>query len=71
MVQAVEGLLPMIDANTVVVSGHGAAADRTTLLGFRDMLRKIEDRILARSRRNSKLARSCRPNPGLMSGPGQ
>ena len=47
MVQAVEELLPMIDANTVVVPGHGAAADRTRLLGFRDMLRKIEDRILA------------------------
>jgi hypothetical protein len=37
----------MIDANTVVVPGHGAAADRTRLLGFRDMLRRIEDRILA------------------------
>lgn len=39
--------LAMIDANTVVVPGHGAAADRTRLLGFRDMLRRIEDRILA------------------------
>jgi cyclase len=47
MIEAVEGLLPMIDANTVVVPGHGAAADRTTLLGFHDMLRKIENRILA------------------------
>jgi cyclase len=47
MVEAVEELLPMIDAKTVVVPGHGAAADRTTLLGFHDMLRKIEDRILA------------------------
>jgi cyclase len=47
MVEAVEELLPMIDANTVVVPGHGAAADRTRLLGFRDMLRNIEDRILA------------------------
>jgi cyclase len=47
MAQAVEELLPMIDANTIVVPGHGAAADRTRLLGFRDMLRKIEDRILA------------------------
>jgi cyclase len=47
MVEAVEELLPMIDANTIVVPGHGAAADRTRLLGFRDMLRRIEDRILA------------------------
>jgi hypothetical protein len=47
MVEAVEELLPMIDGSTVVVPGHGAAADRTRLLGFRDMLRRIEDRILA------------------------
>jgi len=47
MVEAVEDLLATIDASTVVVPGHGAAADRTTLVGFRDMLRRIEDRILA------------------------
>ena len=47
MVQSVEELLAMIDANTVVVPGHGAVADRTSLLGFLDMLRRIEDRILA------------------------
>ena len=47
MVEAVEELLPMIDGNAVVVPGHGAAADRTRLLGFRDMLRRIEDRIVA------------------------
>jgi cyclase len=47
MVEAVEELLLMIDENTVVVPGHGAAADRTRLLGFHDMLRGIEDRILA------------------------
>jgi len=47
MVEAVEDLLAIIDGNSVVVPGHGAAADRTGLLAFRDMLRRIEDRILA------------------------
>jgi cyclase len=47
MVEAVEELLAIIDANSVVVPGHGAAADRAGLLAFRDMLRRIEDRILA------------------------
>jgi hypothetical protein len=32
--------------NTIVVPGHGVAADRTKLLGFCDMLRTIEDRIV-------------------------
>jgi cyclase len=46
MIEAVDRLLRMIDKNTIVVPGHGAATDRTGLLAFRDMLRGIEDRIL-------------------------
>jgi cyclase len=47
MIEAVDELLPMIDADTIVVPGHGAAADRTGLVAFRDMLRRVEDHILA------------------------
>ncbi len=47
MIEAVDRLLPMIDGDTVVVPGHGAATDRTGLVVFRDMLRSIEDHILA------------------------
>jgi len=46
MIEAVERLLPMIDGDTVVVPGHGAATNRAGLAAFRDMLRSIEDRIL-------------------------
>ena len=46
MIEAVERLLPMIDGDTVVVPGHGAATDRTGLAAFLDMMRSIEDRIL-------------------------
>jgi len=46
MIEAVDRLLPMIDNDTVVVPGHGAATDRAGLLAFCDMLRRIEDRIL-------------------------
>jgi cyclase len=46
MIEAVERLLPLIDADTIVVPGHGAATNRAGLAAFRDMLRGIEDRIL-------------------------
>ena len=46
MIEAVEGLVPMIDGNTVVVPGHGAATNRAGLAAFLDMLRSVEDRIL-------------------------
>jgi cyclase len=46
MIEAIERLLPMIDGDTVVVPGHGAATNRAGLAAFRDMLRSIEDRIL-------------------------
>jgi cyclase len=46
MIEAVERLLPLIDADTVVVPGHGAATNRTGLAAFLDMLRSIEDHIL-------------------------
>ena len=47
MIEAVDRLLPLLDAGTIVVPGHGAATDRTELVSFRDMLRTAEDRILA------------------------
>lgn len=46
MIEAVDRLLSLIEKDTVVVPGHGAATDRGGLLAFRDMLRSIEDRIL-------------------------
>src|SRR5258707_7998476 len=46
MIEAVERLLPMIDGDTVVVPGHGAATNRMGLATFLDMLRSIENRIL-------------------------
>jgi cyclase len=46
MIEAIEGLLPMIDGDTLVVPGHGAVTNRAELAVFLDMLRRIEDRIL-------------------------
>jgi glyoxylase-like metal-dependent hydrolase (beta-lactamase superfamily II) len=45
MIEAIERLLPLVNAETAVVPGHGAIGDREVLLGFRDMLRAIEGRI--------------------------
>jgi len=45
MVRAVEGLLGLVNSDTVVVPGHGPIGNRDSLLGFRDMLRTIEGRI--------------------------
>jgi chromate reductase, NAD(P)H dehydrogenase (quinone) len=47
MIEAADHLLSMIDADTVVVPGHGAVTDCGGLIAFRDMLRSIEDKILA------------------------
>jgi hypothetical protein len=47
MIDAVDDLLSIIDADTAVVPGHGAVTDREGLMAFRDMLRSVEDRILA------------------------
>jgi glyoxylase-like metal-dependent hydrolase (beta-lactamase superfamily II) len=46
MIDAADRLLSMIDRETVVVPGHGAATDRAGLVAFQDMMRTIEDRIL-------------------------
>src|SRR5262249_13034414 len=50
-----------------VIAGHGTAADRTRLLAFRDMLRRIEDRILALVEARLETRESCRPNQPLSS----
>jgi glyoxylase-like metal-dependent hydrolase (beta-lactamase superfamily II) len=46
MIEAVERLLPLIDAGTAVVPGHGPIGNRSALIDFRDMLRSVEDRVL-------------------------
>jgi hypothetical protein len=45
MIEVIERLLRVVNADTVVVPGHGPIGDRQTLLGFRDMLCAIEARI--------------------------
>ena len=45
MIQAVERLLQLVNAETVVVPGHGPIANRDDLLGFCNMLRTIGGRI--------------------------
>jgi glyoxylase-like metal-dependent hydrolase (beta-lactamase superfamily II) len=47
MIDALERLIPLLNADTVVVPGHGQVADRHALIRFRDMLQTIEDRILS------------------------
>ena len=42
MIHAVEGLLPLVNWDTVVVPGHGPIGNRESLLGFRDMLCSTE-----------------------------
>ena len=47
MIEALEGLLPLINPGTIVVPGHGPLADRKSLINFHGMLCAIEDRILS------------------------
>lgn len=45
MINALERLLRIVNADTVVVPGHGAIGDRRTLFVFADLLRAIEERV--------------------------
>jgi cyclase len=45
MIQAIEQLLPFVNAETVVVPGHGPIANRDDLVNFHDTLRTIEGRV--------------------------
>jgi len=45
MIQAIERLLPFINAETAVVPGHGPIANRDDLVNFHDTLRTIEGRV--------------------------
>ncbi len=45
MIQAIEGFLRLVNADTVVVPGHGPIGNRDALLSFHNMLSTIEGRI--------------------------
>ena len=45
MIHSVDRLLRLTNAETIVVPGHGPIGNRNALLGFRDMLRTVEERI--------------------------
>lgn len=45
MIDAIERLLQFVNAETVVVPGHGPISNRDALLNFRDVLSTVEDRI--------------------------
>jgi cyclase len=45
MIQAIEQVLPLVNAETVVVPGHGPMANRESLLSFHEMLTTVERRI--------------------------
>jgi glyoxylase-like metal-dependent hydrolase (beta-lactamase superfamily II) len=57
MIQAVERLLQLANAETVVVPGHSPIANRDALLSFRNMLCAIEGRIKALIASHSPLPR--------------
>jgi glyoxylase-like metal-dependent hydrolase (beta-lactamase superfamily II) len=61
MIEAVDRLLQMIDGDTVLLRGHGAAASRKGLLAFREMLSNVEDHTLA-------LIEAGREIPEIMAG---
>jgi cyclase len=45
MIQAVDRLLRFVNSETVVVPGHGPIGNLGALLGFREMLRTVDERI--------------------------
>jgi glyoxylase-like metal-dependent hydrolase (beta-lactamase superfamily II) len=59
-VAALEGVLARIDAQTIVIPGHGAVATRADLAAYRDMLvavgRKVREQVEAGSSLDEVLA---------------
>jgi cyclase len=47
VINAVNAALPYVNDSTKVIPGHGAMATRAELVGYRDMLVKIRDRVAA------------------------
>ena len=47
MIEAVDRVLPRIDAQTIIMPGHGPLTDRKGLMVYRDMLQTVADRIQA------------------------
>jgi cyclase len=45
VIAAVETVLPMLDADTRIIPGHGALSDRSGLIAYRDMLTAVRDSV--------------------------
>ena len=45
MIHAIDRLLRLVNADTIVAPGHEPIANRHALLGFREMPRTVEERI--------------------------
>lgn len=47
MISAVEEILTRVDADTLIIPGHGPLGDRSSLEAYRDMLATVRDRVAA------------------------
>jgi cyclase len=63
MINALERLSRIVNADTVVVPGHGAIGDRRTLFAFADLLRVIEERVQSLLAAHSTPCRNHRRYP--------
>jgi len=63
MIDAVEKVLPRVDASTQVIPGHGPLADRAALVAYRDMLVGVRDRVreLAASGKSLQDVQAAKP----------
>jgi len=62
-IAAVDRVLPMIDAKTKVIPGHGPLSDKAGLGAYRDMLAGIRDRVQAQVRAGKSLQETIAANP--------
>ena len=63
MIEAVNTILPMIDEETVVITGHGPVSDKAKFTAFRDMLAAIRDNIAALIKQGKSLEQVTAAKP--------
>ena len=63
LIRGVDRVLGLIDADTKVIPGHGAVADRAALHSYRDMLVTVRDRVRRRVREGATLEQILASKP--------
>jgi hypothetical protein len=63
MIQAAEGNVARVSANTIIIPGHGPVGDKAGLTDFRNMLVAVRDRVAQLKKQGRTLAEVVAAKP--------